>query len=127
MRNIITTLTLLFLCNAMTTSNANEADMAKMMQQAEAMQACFENIGEDKLTALEQEASKIEKSINALCKAGKSNQATQKAIEYAKKMPSDPTFKQIQQCAKDMEGLMPMVQPYLPNAAYVNENTNVCD
>lgn len=102
-------------------------DMEKMMQQAEAAQACFEKIDESKLMALEQQGRKMEQEINALCKAGKSAEATSKAIEFSLKMQKDPNIKQIQECAKYMEG-MPIPKPNIPiEEGETEKTTSVCE
>lgn len=106
----------------------NGMDMKKMMQQAEAAQACFENIDESQFTALEQQGRKMEQEINALCKAGKESEATSKAMQYSLKMQKDPSFKQIQKCAKYMDGMMPVPKPYMPiTEGESDKSTSVCD
>jgi len=103
-------------------------DMEKMMQQAEAAQACFEKIDESQLQALEQQGRKMEQEINALCKAGKPSEATSKALEYSLKMQKDPSFKQIQECSSYMEGMMPALKPYMAMAeGGASEASSVCD
>lgn len=98
------------------------------MQQAEAAQACFEKIDESQLMALEKQGRKMEQEINALCKAGKTSEATNKAIQYSLKMQKDPSFKQIQQCAKYMDGMMPVPKPYMPiEEGHSDNTTSVCD
>lgn len=106
----------------------NGMDMEKMMQQAEAAQACFENIDQKQLQALEQQGRTMEQEISALCKAGKKSEATSKAMQYSLKMQKDPSFKQIQQCAKQMDGIMPVPKPYLPSVGEDSaQSGNVCD
>jgi len=103
-------------------------DMEKMMQQAEAAQACFENIDEAQMMALEKEGRMMEQEISALCKAGKSTEATAKAMKYGMKMQKDPSFKQIQKCAKQMEGMMPMPKTYMPATKdSEGKSISVCD
>ncbi len=118
----------LLLSSITSVAGPNGMDMEKMMQQAEAAQACFENIDESQLMALEKQGRKMEQEINALCKAGKASVATSKAIKYSLKMQQDPSFKQIQQCAKYMDGMMPVPKPYMPIEEGESEkSTSVCN
>lgn len=106
----------------------DEAQMEKMMQQAQAAQSCFEGIDESYFKKLEKEGLQMQKDIEALCKAGKSKEATQKGMQYSLKMYKDPQFKQIQKCAKMMEGMMPVTSPYVPIAEGENgKSVNVCE
>ncbi len=118
----------LLFSNAIAYAEPNGMDMEKMMQQAEAAQACFENIDQAQLQALERQGRVMEQGISALCKAGKKSEATSKAMQYSLKLQKDPSFKQIQECAKYMDGIMPMPKPYIPIAeGDSGQSSNVCD
>jgi len=90
----------------------SEADMQRMMKQAEAAQACYEKLDESKLNAMQAKGKKMKQEIDALCKAGKEQAANKKALTYSMQIRNDPQFKLIQACGKKMRGIMP--QPYLP-------------
>ena len=122
------TLAMLAVTSFASVAGPNGIDMEKMMQQAEAAQACFEKIDEAQLKALEQKGRKMEQDINALCKAGKTSEATRKAMQYSRQLLSDPSFKQIKTCAKFMDGMMPMLQAFQTfEEGQIGQSSNVCD
>ena len=92
--------------------NMSEEDMQKMMQQAQKMQSCMQNIDQAKLEAIDQRSSQILANIDSLCASGKRDEAQAKAISYGKEMAKDPTMQAMKKCgemmsSEMMEGMMP--------------------
>lgn len=85
----------------------NEADIQKMMQKMEKMQACMEKIDQSKMKSLEQRAQKMEAEVKSLCASGKRDQAQKKAIAFGKDLSSDPTVKSLMKCGEMMKGTLP--------------------
>lgn len=84
----------------------SEADMMKMMQQAQKMQACMAGIDQAKLEALGQQAEAVGDEIDALCAQGKEQEALDTALTFARKMNADPTVKQARECSAGMTEMM---------------------
>ena len=68
---------------AQTYQGMSEADMKKMMQQAQQMQACMAQIDRAKADALKERSERISKELETLCAQGKRDAAQRKAIRIA--------------------------------------------
>ena len=114
MKTSVIILSLLFplTCFAQNYQGMSEADMQKMMQQAQKMQSCMQNIDQAKLKAIDQRSSQILAKIDSLCASGKRDEAQAKAISYGKEMAKDPTMQAMKKCgemmsSEIMQGMMP--------------------
>ena len=84
----------------------SEADMQNMMQE---MQACMQNVDQNKLKALEQRSNQFEAEMKSMCASGKRDEAQAKAIEFGMEINSDPTIQAMRKCGEIMKGMMPMM------------------
>ena len=66
--------------------NMTEQDMQRMMELAQKMQACMEQVDQAQLAQLEQRSKEFEAELKALCDAGKRDEAQKKAMAYGKEM-----------------------------------------
>jgi len=85
---------------------SDPAAMQRMMQEAQAMQVCMQKIDKAKLDATMKQAEAGANEIDQLCKAGKRDEALQKAIALGSKMRTDPTFKELRTCTEGMTEMM---------------------
>jgi hypothetical protein len=85
----------------------NEADMQKMMQQMEKMQACMEKVDQAKLQALGTRSQQMETEIRSLCASGKRDEAQQKAIAFGREVADDASMNAMMKCTEGMRSLMP--------------------
>jgi hypothetical protein len=110
--------------------NMSEEDMQKMMQQAQKMQSCMQNIDQAKLEAIDQRSSQILANIDSLCASGKRDEAQAKAISYGKEMAKDPTMQAMRKCSEMMSG--EMMQGMMPKTPLMDldkdlSSRHVCD
>ena len=110
--------------------NMSEEDMQKMMQQAQKMQSCMQNIDQAKLEAIDQRSSQILANIDSLCASGKRDEAQAKAISYGKEMAKDPTMQAMKKCGEMMSG--EMMQGMMPKTPLMDldkdlSSRHVCD
>ena len=110
--------------------NMSEEDMQKMMQQAQKMQSCMQNIDQAKLKAIDQRSSQILANIDSLCASGKRDEAQEKAISYGKEMAKDPTMQAMKKCSEMMSG--EMMQGMMPKTPLMDldkdlSSRHVCD
>jgi hypothetical protein len=110
--------------------NMSEEDMQKMMQQAQKMQSCMQNIDQAKLKAIDQRSSEILANIDSLCASGKRDEAQQTAISYGKEMAKDPTMQAMRKCSEMMSG--EMMQGMMPKTPLMDldkdlSSRHVCD
>lgn len=103
----------------------NKGDMQKMMQQAQEMQACMENVDQKEMKRLEQLSRQFEAEVKSLCAKGQRDEAQQKAISYGKKMAKDPAVQTVQKCSNIMKDAM----PNLPFIDHEDDSSggHVCD
>lgn len=85
----------------------SEADMQRMMQQAQKMQACMQNVDQAKLQALSNESKQVQAEIKALCTDGKRSKAEKRAYSYAQEINKNPDIAAMRECSKMMQGVMP--------------------
>jgi hypothetical protein len=110
--------------------NMSEEDMQKMMQQAQKMQSCMQNIDQAKLEAIDKRSSEILANIDSLCASGKRDEAQQTAISYGKEMAKDPTMQAMRKCSEMMSG--EMMQGMMPKTPLMDldkdlSSRHVCD
>lgn len=109
MKITITTMLLLFssLAIAQNYQGISETDMQRMMQEAQKMQACMQNLDQQKLQALGEKAKQVESEIKALCTNGKRKQAEKKGYEFAQEMNTNPEIAAARKCGEMLRGMMP--------------------
>lgn len=87
--------------------NMSRADMQKIMQQAQQMQACVAKVDQGELKAIENRSNQMQAEFKTLCDEGKRDEAQKKAIEYSKEMARNPALKQLRECGEKYQGMMP--------------------
>jgi hypothetical protein len=110
---------------AQNTSDMNEQNMQKIMEQAQKMQACMQNVDQSRLPELEQKSRAMEAEIKSLCAEGKRDQAEQRAIEFAMEVSQDKDIQTLRKCGEMMKGMMPQ----MPQFDYDRStgNKHICD
>jgi hypothetical protein len=109
--------------------NMSEQDMQKMMQQAQKMQECMMNIDQEKLRKIEQRSKQLDAELEALCTAGKRDEAQAKAISFGMELAKDPTLLEMKKCGEIYQGMAPKL-PYMEqyqDDAEDRSNHHVCD
>lgn len=105
--------------------NLQQGDMQQMMQQMQKMQQCLENIDQSRMQELQQEAEQVQQEIQQLCDQGKRDQAQERAIEYGRRIASDPAMKQLQKCGEMAQGALPNMPEIYDEKEY--QDKHVCD
>ena len=124
---IITLLMLSALASAQNFQNMTEADMQKMMQQAEKMQACMAGIDQSEMKKFEQQANRMQAKVDALCASGKRDEAEKEAMAFGKEVASNEAMQKMQACGKMMEGMMPGMPTVLQDDPGEDDNRHICD
>ena len=86
-------------------SRMNQQDMQKMMQQAQKMQACMQKIDQAELEKLRVKAEAMSAEIQALCDAGKRDEALSTAIRLGRDMQSEPVMREMQGCSEVLQDM----------------------
>jgi ABC-type phosphate transport system auxiliary subunit len=85
----------------------DEAAMQKMMQQAQGMQTCMENIDQAEMEAFQNSAEKMDADVKALCAAGKRDAAMARAMSFGREAASNKAMQQMRKCGEGMQNMMP--------------------
>ena len=93
--------------------NMSEEDMQRMMELAQKMQTCMEQVDQSQLEGLEQRSKEFEAELKALCDAGKRDEAQAKAMAYSKEMMDNPALKQMRKCGEMSQGMMTKMMPHM--------------
>ena len=106
----------------------SEDQMQKMMQQAQKMQECMQNVDQSSLQELEQRSRKVTADIQTACAAGDRDEAMEIAKGFGKKMMSDPDILEMKKCSEMMAGMM-QEMPNMPKAFDMDDykDKHVCD
>ncbi len=102
----------------------SEQDMQKMMQQAQQMEACMQDIDQAKMRELEQRSYQLDAELKALCSSGKRSEAEAKALAFAQEMEQDTTVQKLKKCGELMQGMLPQM-PFMDQPT--KESGHVCD
>ncbi len=107
----------------------NEADIQKMMEQANQMQACTENIDQGQLQGLETKGRQIEAEVRALCKSGQRDKAQSTAIAFAMTVSNEPVLKEMRKCMEMMPEMMSGIISKIPYEDLANntQQKHICD
>ena len=108
-------------------SGMDSQQMQAMMQNAQKMQTCMQNIDQSAMADLQKKGQKMAAEVKALCAAGKRSEATAKAMAYGQQMASDPSLKDMRKCSEMMGDVMPELMEIA--APYMDENSDqhICD
>jgi len=114
----------------------NQQNMQQLMEEAMKAQACMQQIDQNELQKLEQEANAFEAELRKLCAAGKRDKAQKKAVAFGKSFSRKPVLKQMKKCNAMMEEamgemgeIMPGMMPEqaLMDMDYEKSGGHVCD
>ncbi|MFW5443818.1 MAG: hypothetical protein ACKE51_05885 [Methylococcaceae bacterium] len=101
--------------------------MQAMMEKAEEMQVCMQNIDQSKMRGFEQRGKQMGAEVKALCDAGKREAAVSKAMSFSKEIAADVTIQEMKQCAEIMQGFMPDLLDIAKTFEQGNSEAHICD
>ncbi|OGT74842.1 MAG: hypothetical protein A2W76_00100 [Gammaproteobacteria bacterium RIFCSPLOWO2_12_47_11] len=88
-----------------------EEQMQQMMQNAEKMQECFARMDQSAMQSLNAKGEKMRAEVEALCAAGKRDEAQSTAMNYGKEIAKSKEMQEMKKCgemAQEMMQQMPM-------------------
>jgi len=117
---------MLLLPIAVLAENMGEMDEQQMMQQAQGMQTCMQNIDQAEMQAFEQRAQQMEAETQALCAGGKRDEAMQKAMAFGKEVSNNKAMQDMRKCGEGMENMMPKMA-IAESEGKENPGHHICD
>lgn len=87
----------------------DEAQMRRMMEQAQKMQDCMTKVDQGAMEAMAAEGQAFSKKVEALCAAGKRDEAMSQAMDYGRRISASEEVQQMRKCGEMMKGMMPEI------------------
>ena len=106
-------------------SGISDEQMQQMMQGAQKMQECMANIDQAALQKLTEKSQEMQKELQALCSAGKRDEAQNRAIEYGKEIENSNEMQEMKKCGEMAQQMMQQM-PAIPGSNSGNAQ-HVCD
>lgn len=103
-----------------------EEKMQEMMKHAEEMKKCMGDIDRSLFKDMKVKGEKMQREINAFCKAGELDKAQNAAMKFGEEMASMPEMKAMKKCGEMAQGMMknlPMMQDKMKSI----KEGHVCD
>ncbi len=106
-------------------------DIQKMMQQAQEIQACMQNVDQDELQKFQNRSMEVNSEIKSLCAAGKRKKAQKLAIKFGKEASKNPAMQEMKKCGEMAEGMMSQM-PQMDQGGQMDQDVDyskqhVCD
>ena len=105
----------------------SQADMQKMMKQAQAMQACLAKIDQKQWNELQNRALDMQREVEQLCAADKRDEAQKVAIRYGKEIADAPAMQSVRECGEIGETILKQTSMTGIAKAHEDEERHVCD
>ncbi len=102
----------------------SDEQMQQMMQQAQGMQTCMQNIDQAEMQAFEQRAKQMSADTQALCASGKRDEAMQLAMAFAKETSGNKAMQAMKKCGEGMKNMIPKVAAAAQND---KPGRHICD
>lgn len=109
------------------TGEMSDEQMQQMMQQAESMQTCMQNIDQSEMQAFEQRAKQVQDETQALCAEGKRDEAMQKAMTFGKEVSTNKAMQEMKKCGEGMKNMMPKMATVAQSNEPGNPGHHICD
>jgi len=116
-----------FLVFAENYSGLDSKQMQNMMQKAQDMQNCMQNVDQAEMQALEKQGKKMQAEVKKLCVAGKRDEALNVAIEYSQKMAQSAAIEEMKKCGEMMQEIMPDLSRFSKEQSTDNSDGHLCD
>ncbi|NOQ76809.1 MAG: hypothetical protein GQ475_03250 [Methylococcaceae bacterium] len=129
MKKVISIIILLMpvLVSAQDFSAMNPQKMQAMMQKAQQMQVCMQNIDQVKMHEFQQRAKQMSEDVQALCSAGSRAEAMNRAMAFSDEIASNTAMQQVKKCGEIMQGVVPdllgMAEAYQDDGS----SQHICD
>ena len=105
----------------------NEAQMRQMMQDAQKMQECLADIDQSAMEALAARGKKMEAEVKTLCKAGKRDQAQDRAMAYGREVNASKEMQAVKKCGNMAQQMMKN-SPWISNEDGMGSGEgHICD
>lgn len=120
-------LTLPVLAAAQNDPGMSEAQMQQMMQGMQAMQNCMQNVDQAALQTFEQRAKQMQAEVEALCAAGKRDEAQERALAFGKETAQNKALQEMKKCGEMMQGMAPKLPKVAQSDEPEQKKSHICD
>jgi hypothetical protein len=127
MKRLLPLLLLITPLSSFATPDTNQMDMTQMQNMVMELQKCMQQIDQQEMKKIREQAQALEKDLKALCDSGKRDAAQDKAMTFAMQMQKSPAMSKLKDCGKDIQAMMPTLQDLSRYEKVPDKNDNVCD
>lgn len=96
-----------------------------LIQAAEQMRACFNNVDQQELRDLQQKAEAIESKLRGLCESGQRVQAQNEALLFSQEFARSPSVEQLRRCGDIGKAMIPDIPEFDDPETY--KDRHICD
>ena len=108
-------------------SGFDPQQMQDMMQKAQEMQACMQNIDQTEIKVLDRQGKQMQADVKKLCVAGKRDQALDKAIAFGKEIAKSSAMQEMKKCGEKMQKMMPGLLQFAKDYSSDSTDGHICD
>lgn len=103
------------------------AQLQRLMEQAQSMQSCMAQIDEPTLERLRARGEAMGAELQTLCANGRRDEASDRALGFAREMSGDPAIRAIESCGEFARQVMADLPFALPGQTGEHADAHVCD
>lgn len=104
----------------------SDEQMQQMMKNAQKMQECIAKIDQSAMQKLTEKSQKMQGELQALCAAGKRDEAQDKAIKFGKEISNSKEMQEMKKCGEMAQQMMQQM-PQIPGSDGNKGTQHVCD
>lgn len=105
----------------------NDEQLQQMMEQMQAMQACIAKIDQADMDRLAARAEAVQMEIDALCTAGRRDQAQERAIARGREMMDSKEVEEMIKCGEMAQQMIEQMDFLNQESKDELQNLHVCD
>ena len=103
------------------------AKLQRMMQQAQAMQSCVDQLDQPTIDALRARGEAMTAEVRQLCDKHQRDEAARRALRYAQEISASPAVQSVQQCGDLAQSLLADLPFAAPGQSGDGAPAHVCD
>lgn len=103
----------------------DQAQVQMLMEQAAQIQQCMTKLDPAATNALRARGERMSADIEALCKAGKREDAQAKALEFGREVAKSPVMNDLEECSAALAAILPAALASFHGDA--DDGVQVCD
>lgn len=105
----------------------DQQQMQALMQKAQEMQECMNNVDRSEIQALEVRGKQLELEVKKMCASGQRAEAQSKAIAFTKEFANSSSMKEIKKCGEMAKEVMSQFPKISQSSEDGGTESHICD